>query len=180
MAYEQILVNDAHLTSYDEDYPTRSTENLNWNLHSMLMDMQDAGPWWLNDNNPDTTDCNTIRQAIYDNIKVVFDYAALAITTYRATGTPAIAEPAVGALGRPVLRVYEAAQGVQWQIQALCFQKMYMIYYLWKTEDDPLLIKEYMRDLLNSWPLMDTTIQLSDETGQSFRVFPAWNNIESP
>lgn len=179
MAYTTIEVQDVHVTPYDEDYPTRSTENLNWNLHAQLVNMEDAGPWYMTDQSPSNAERNNLIDWMAGNIERVFEYAQLAVSTYKATGTPAIAEPALNDFQYPSYRQYSRLYDMQFKIFMDCWKVEYMIYYLWKTEDDPLLIKEYLRDLLNAWPLMDTTIELSDETGQSFRVYPSWKNIET-
>ena len=60
-----------------------------------------------------------------------------------------------------------------------CYKMMFMIYYMWKTEEDPLLLKEKLQELLVAWPLQDIAIDLNDETGTQLKVYPQWKNLET-
>ena len=64
------------------------------------------------------------------------------------------------------------------KVMAECYKMMYRIYYLWETEEDPLRIKDYIRDMLLAWPLHDIEIQLNEEAGKSLRVYPVWKDAD--
>lgn len=167
-------------TAYDEDYPTRSTELLNHQLHEMLVDMNDAtGDWRLEDG---LVNSSTTRQAylewIHDLIEDVFDYAEGAIDTYRTSGTPTLSHPAYTDLPLPHLTGYPHRIQEQYKLYQEGMKIMYFIYYMWKTETDPLLLKEKLQELLIAWPLMDTTIDLQTESGQTIRMYPSWKNVD--
>jgi hypothetical protein len=140
--------------------------------------MEDAsGNWYLTDGIPSSTDSTWLQVWIRDQIKVVFDYAESAIDTYRSTGTPTLAEPTSTELSPPST-IYQQFQTIQFRTMLECYKTMYFIYYMWKTEEDPLLLKEKLQELLIAWPLLDTTIELSSELGQQFKVYPSWKNAD--
>ena len=167
------------VTPYDEEYPTRSTELLSAQLHNILVDMNDGGPWSLDDGIPNTSQRAATSDRIILMVGDLFDYAQAGIVNYRDHGSPDLARPASGLISLPRSSIpYKILREMEWGTYRICYEKAFLIYYMWETEEDPLLIKEYLRSLLSSWPLQDTTIELSDQTGQAFRVYPAWNNIE--
>lgn len=179
MGYTSLDVTAPHATAYDEDYPTRSNENYAHSLHNILQDMEDAsGTWYLYDNVPTAAQITGVTGYIHGMIEDVFDYAAGAIDTYRDTGTPTLTEPLVDSLDAPIAYADENLQKILWQTYQQGMKIMYFIYYLWKTEDDPLLLKEKLQELLVAWPLLDTTIELNTETGQSLKFYPSWKNVD--
>jgi len=180
MGYSALAVTAPHATAYDEDYPTRSTENYAHSLHDILQDMEDAaGTWYLTDQNIAAADMQWYEQYIlHANIKTVFEYAEGAIDTYRSTGTPTLVEPAWDDLAGHTTGKYPEMNRLQWENYRDCMKMMYFIYYMWKTEEDPLLLKEKLQELLVAWPLLDTTIELNTETGQSLKFYPSWKNVD--
>jgi len=178
MATTTLVVTAPHATSYDADYPTRSVENYAHALHDILQDMEDAGPWYLGDEIPSTAENLTIRTRMWDMVKAVFDYADTAITGWRASETPGLTEPTATLLEKPVTVKYVLTGQIQWQLWADCMKMLYKIYYMWATEEDPLLLKEKLQELLLAWPLTDMEISLNDTMGQSLRVVPAWKNVD--
>lgn len=178
MAYFTLSVAAPTLSAYDPDNPTQATEELNIQLHNILQDMEDAG-FYIAENRMDTTALQGARSAMRDMTKNVFDYAKSAIHNYRDTGDPNLSEPVYTGVTAPVYTQYHAAAIAQWQHYATCIKIMYMIYYLWETEDDPLLLKEYIRSMLLAWPLQDIQINLADDSGSQLKIFPAWRHIET-
>lgn len=178
MAYSSIAIVAPHVTAYDEDYPTRSTENYSHELHEILQDMEDAGPWYLNDGVINSTQRTTFMEWIHDAIEVVFDYAEGAIDSYRSSGSPTLSKPLFNDIADPPLFAYREFNLLCWKTYQECIKTMYFIYYMWKTEEDPLLLQEKLRELLIAWPLLDTTIELNSDLGQSFKVYPSWKNAD--
>ena len=178
MGYTALNVTAPHATAYDASYPTRSTENYSHALHDILQDMEDAaGIWYLRDNYPTGAELATYTGYIHDMIEDVFDYANGAITTYRATGTPTLSKP-TKSLITAAINIYEPVNNLLLEVYTDCMKMCYKIYYMWKTEDDPLLLKEKLQELLISWPLTDTEIILNEEGGQSMHIVPAWKNVD--
>jgi hypothetical protein len=167
-------------TAYDANYPTRSTELLNHQLHEMIEDMDlAAGVWYLSDNSFTSSEWITLRNSLYNNIKEVFDYADLAITNYRATGSPGLSLPLAADIALPsYTNVYPHFQPALLRHYHDCMAMKFKIYYMWMTEEDPLLLKEKLQELLIAWPLMDTTIDLQTESGQTIRMYPSWKNVD--
>lgn len=179
MGYVDLSVSVApHATAYDEDYPTRNTEQYSNVLHNILQDMDDQGNWWLDDGVPSAGYIATPAERIHDMIEDVFDYAALGIANYRATGNPNLSKPTYTSVGRPGVVVYPDVRQAEWRVYCECLKMMYRIYYLWETEEDPLRIKDYIRDMLIAWPLQDVEIQLNEEAGKSLRVYPVWKDAD--
>ena len=178
MAFTTLSVVAPHATAYDEDYPTRSTENYSHALHEVLQDMEDATNWYLSDQVPATAVRNSIIQKIHDMVEAVFDYAEDAIEGWRATQTPGLSKPTWESIDAPLINVYSKFALIEYQVWSDCIKKMYMIYYMWETEEDPLLFKEKLQELLIAWPLLDTTIELNSELGQEFKVYPSWKNAD--
>jgi len=179
MASTTLAVTAPHATAYDSDWPTRSTENYSHTLHDILQDMEDEGTWYLTDETPATSDINTICTYIHDVINDVFDYCEGAIDTYRSTGTPTLSEPTVTSpIAKPGFRLYPQINSRLLQLYAEGMKICYFVYYMWKTEEDPLLLKEKLQELLVAWPLTDTQITLNEEGGQTLRVTPAWKNVD--
>lgn len=178
MSYFNLVTDLPHATAYDAAFPTRSTENYAHQLHEILVDMDDAGYWWITDNTPSDGELGLHQAWIRNAVKVVFDYAEGAISTFRATGTPTLAEPTTNEIAIHYGAQYPELQKQQLYIISACYKIMYLIYYMWKTEDDPLLLKEKLTELLISWPLTDTEIILSEEGGSQLRVVPAWKNVD--
>ena len=179
MSYIDLSVAAPHATPYDSEYPTRSTENYSHALHTVLKNMDDYGSWFLSDGCIATGHHVSLKTDVRTMIKVVFDYAAGAIETYRENGTPTLSEPTVAMLGGLSFQnalPFVAEKAVQLWIN--CYTMLYKIYYMWKTEDDPLLLKEKLQELLVAWPLTDTEITLNEEGGQTLKIVPAWKNID--
>jgi hypothetical protein len=178
MAYSTLAVTAPHATAYDSSYPTRSTENYAHGLHEILQDMEDVGPWYVQDGVPGTSHWNVLKTKIYDMIDSVFELASDAITAYRTTGDPALPTKAEALVSTPYRSVYPKHNAIQMQVWVECQKMIHKIYYLWETEDDPLLLKEKLQELLISWPLTDTEVILNEEGGQSLHVVPAWKNVD--
>jgi len=179
MGNTTLAVTAPHATPYDADYPTRSTENYSHALHDILQDMEDAtGEWYLSDGVTSSAELNLFMERVHDNIETVFNYAEGAIDTYRATGTATLTAPAWDDLLLPYYRFYPEVHMLGLNNYNECMKMMYFIYYMWKTEEDPLLLKEKLQELLIAWPLLDTTIELSSELGQQFKVYPSWKNAD--
>jgi hypothetical protein len=179
MGYTALNVTAPHATAYDSDYPTRSTENYAHNLHTILQDMEDAGgTWTLSDGLTNNTTRDSYLADWMGMIEDVWDYAEGAIDTYRATGTPTLSKPTVSTIAKPVMGSYEKLNRKSFDLWISCHKVMWAIYYMWKTEDDPLLLKEKLQELLVAWPLTDTEVILNEEGGQSLHVHPAWKNVD--
>ena len=179
MSYAALDVTAPHATAYDEDYPTRSTENYAHALHDILQDMEDAsGTWYLSDGNVLSATQNVLTGYIHDMIEDVFDYAEGAIDTYRNTGTPVLAHPTKTTIRLPGESVYQAWSAPLAECYISCMKVCYLVYYMWKTEEDPLLLKEKLQELLIAWPLLDTTVELNSDLGQQFKIYPSWKNAD--
>jgi len=179
MGYTTVDVTAPHGTAYDEDYPTRSTENYAHSLHNILQDMEDAaGDWYLTDGYPSTAHTTAFLENLHDNIEVVFDYADSAITEHRAEESITLSKPVYDDLSWGVIGLYPVYAKAVLDNYKECMQMMYKIYYMWKTEEDPLLLKEKLQELLVAWPLTDTEITLNEEGGQTMRITPAWKNVD--
>lgn len=180
MGYTTLSVILPHATPYDEAYPTRSMENYSHALHEILQDMEDAGgSWYLTDGNVSSTTQALHTGWIHDMIEDVFDYAASAIEQHRLGFPPGLAKPTKTLVRTPGECVYPLIQAKHYDCYIACMQMCYKIYYMWETEEDPLLLKEKLTELLISWPLTDTEIFLNEEAGQSLRVIPAWKNVDT-
>ena len=178
MAYTSLSVAAPHETAFDEDYPTRSTENYSHALHEILQDMEDAGPWYIWDNYLATAQRTAFNTFVHDAIEDVFDYAEDAISSYRSTGDPTLSKPTLTSIGNQPAFVMDCFNNEATKIYTSCMKMLYFIYYMWETEEDPLLLKEKLQELLIAWPLLDTTIELNSELGQSFKVYPSWKNAD--
>jgi len=179
MGYTTLAVTAPHATAYDEDYPTRSTENYAHALHNILQDMEDAvGDWYLHDDYTNATTHANAFARIHDMIEDAFDYVEAAIDTYRSTGTPTLAKPTKTTIAAPYQWFGEHLNKAQWECYTQCMKVCYFAYYMWKTEEDPLLLKEKLQELLLAWPLTDTEITLNEEGGQTMRITPAWKNVD--
>lgn len=179
MSYINMIVDVApNATAYDEDYPTRSTELYNHTLHELLVDMDDGGSWYLNDKCPSSSEWASYRETACAVIEDVFDYADLAITTHRTPGTPALSKPAHSSLPGPIVFIYDIFNEAYTKLYTEAYKFMWFIYYMWMTEEDPLLLKEKLQELLIAWPLMDTTIDLQTESGQTIRMYPSWKSVD--
>ena len=179
MGYTVLNVTAPHATAYDADYPTRSTENYSHQLHEILQDMEDAaGIWYIQDDYVNSsTDLGVLSGYVHDMIEEVFDYAEGAIDTYRATGTPVLSKPTKTTVTIQTSLYTDWAKTLM-ECYASCMKVCYLVYYMWKTEEDPLLLKEKLQELLVAWPLLDTTIELQNDMGQSFKVYPSWKNCD--
>jgi len=179
MAHFTLSINAPTLSAYDPDNPTQATEELNLQLHNVLQDMEDSG-WKLDDDKLVGGAWTTIESNIFTALKVVHDYAALAITNYRDHGTPDIAVPTTASLSALNYNGdYAFVAKFQLTLWKQCYSMLLAIYYLWQTEEDPLRIKDYIRDMLMAWPLQDIAIDLNDETGTSLKIYPQWKNLET-
>jgi hypothetical protein len=173
-----LAVDAPHATAYDEEFPTRSNENYSHALHEILQGMEDAGPWYIFSEYTSGDDATQIRSWIRSTIQVVFNYAKSAIVNYRAGNPPGLAEPAYTMLPSMTFRGRKEFDRAWLRLEAECMKMMYKIYYLWETEEDPLRIKDYIRDMLIAWPLQDVEISLQEEGGQKLRVYPVWKDID--
>jgi hypothetical protein len=166
------------LSAYDPDNPTQATEELNLALHNMLVAMESAG-WKMSDDIPATSDIEGALYYCFGIISGVFDYADQAITNFRAKDPTGLSEPLITTITVPTPSVYPELTRLMMEHWLLGIKALYFIYYLWETEDDPLRVKDFIRDMLIAWPLLDTTIELRDEGGSALRVFPQWRNLET-
>jgi len=178
MASFTLAVTAPHATAYDSDYPTRSTENYSHALHDVLQDMEDAG-FKVADGSLLSAERTNLKNAIHDSIEGVFDYAEDAIQGWRASSDPGLTKPSVATT---TLTWYYT--NVQWinefylKLHAETYRMKYLIYYMWETEVDPLLLKEKLQELLIAWPLTDLTVELNTEAGQEMKVYPSWKNVD--
>jgi hypothetical protein len=179
MAYSSLSVTAPTGTTYDPENPTQGTEELNMTLHAILQDMEDAGLWYLHDDYVGATPQTNATQRIHDMIEDAFDYVEGAIDTYRENGTPTLAKPTATTIVAPYQWFQEHLNKAQWECYTQCMKVCYFAYYMWKTETDPLRVKDYIRDMLLAWPLQDVTIDLADDGGSQIKLYPQWNNIES-
>lgn len=177
MAYFALSIDAPTLSAYDPDNPTQATEELNIQLHNIIQDMEDAG-FYLSDNVPSTADRTTILGYMRGNIQAVYTYAKNAISSFRSTGDPDISAPTTGLLTAPTLVQHFIFQREQLEIYLQCWKALWVIYYLWDSEEDPLRIKDYIRDMLLAWPLQDIQINLADDSGSQMKIFPAWRGLE--
>lgn len=178
MSLLSLNVTEPHATPYDSEHPTRSTENYSHALHDILQDMEDAGPWYIFDGVPVSQQITNMKAQVFIMLEAVFDYAAGAIETYRETGTATLAKPSYVNL-TPLDLIYTPAFGaINAKLYVECASMMWKVYYMWKTEEDPLLLKEKLQELLVAWPLTDTEIILSEEGGQTLKIVPAWKNVD--
>ena len=179
MAHTKVEITTApNSTAYDASYPTRSTELYCNQVHNVLQDLDDAGDWWISDRVPSATTQNDIETWVHDTIEDVFDYAAQAIEDHRAEDEISITKPTKTSISEPTVWLYNLYTPWMWKHYADCMRYMYLIYYMWKTENDPLLLKEKLQELLIAWPLQDTTIELNEDMGQQFKVYPSWKSAE--
>lgn len=178
MAYFTLVIpNEPNATAYDEAYPTRSTELYSHALHNIIQDMDDNA-WILDDGKPSSTQMASIELFINTCLEAVYDYAANALTNFRDHGTPDVVKPTTALLGYSgYLASYTWGNRSLYQIYWRCYSAIWAIYFLWKFED-PIRLKEYIRDLLLAWPLNDVTVELNTEAGQNMRVYPSWAGIE--
>lgn len=161
---------------YDDEFPTQNNELLAAQIHNTLQDMEDE--YWRIGAGPTDYYQAIMRSGIRDQIKVVFDYAKTAIHNFRTIGVPGISEPTAALFSTiSYSDTYPETTGPCIQLYIECMKMMYRIYYLWQTEEDPLRIKDYIRDMLIAWPLMDTTIALKDEGGSELRIYPSWSEF---
>ena len=180
MAYTALSIVAPTLSEYDPDNPTQATEELNLALHNILQDMEDAtGTWYLTDGVPTAADAAFFFGYVHDVIEDVFDYAKGAIETYRSTGTPTLAKPTKTTISNFSVIWYPLWSAEAFKVYAEGLKMCYLIYYMWKTETDPLRVKDYIRDMLLAWPLQDIAIDLNDETGTSLKIYPQWKNLET-
>lgn len=178
MAHTPLVVTAPHATPYDATYPTRSTENYAHALHEILQDMEDVS-WDISDENITTTDIENFTYYWNGMMNHVFDYAAQAIDEHRDEVTITIAEPEYDDMSIP----HAYIKFNPWYLKFCdvwidCMKMKWKIFYMWKTESDPLLLKEKLTELLIAWPLTDTEITLNEEGGQSMRIVPAWKNVD--
>lgn len=179
MSYAILSVTAPTLSAYDPDNPTQATEELNLQLHNILQDMEDNG-FYVNDGRLSTTLMNFHQASIRNCVKVVFDYAASAIEDFRAEDPIGLAEPSTTEFANfTYAEYYPFLSNFQNKVFLECYKMMYLIYYMWKTETDPLRIKDYIRDMLLAWPLQDISIDLKDEGGSQLRVYPTWSELET-
>ena len=135
MSYTSLAVTAPHATAYDEDYPTRSTENYAHSLHNILQDMEDAtGGWYLHDGYPSAAHITAIEAWIRDAVKVVFDYAESAIEEHRAEQTITLSEPSTTEFDPPPNYLYPVFQEIELKLETECYKTMYLIYYLWNLK----------------------------------------------
>lgn len=178
MAFTSLVCAPPHATAYDEAYPTRSTENYAHALHIILEDMKDAG-WSIDDGEWSNSHANTFAALMRTNIKTVFDYAKQAITNHRASTPTGLSEPVYSDVyWSSATQTYKFFKKALYNNAHECIAMMYKIYYMWETEEDPLLIKEKLQELLIAWPLTDTEIILNEEGGSKIRVVPAWKDVD--
>lgn len=164
-------------TGYDDSLPTRNNELLAAQIHNTIQDMGDSGFWYLYDGVNNATDKTEIKTNIRTWVKAVFDYALSAIQQFRASGTVTLVEPTASDFGNPWHDFELPAAQMQWDLWKECMKMKYLIYYLWQSEEDPLRVKDYIRDMLIAWPLLDTTISLKDEGGSELKIYPSWNEF---
>jgi hypothetical protein len=179
MAYTLLSIDAPTLLGYDSENPTQATEELNLQLHNVLQDMEDAGVWYMSDECPPTAHADTAGSYIVANYKITFLYAKQAIENHRAGSPTGLAEPNHDDYYWTISYPYIYVRKALFQSAMEAVQMAWKIYYMWETEDDPLLIKDYIRDMLLAWPLQDISIDLKDEGGSSLRVYPQWNNLET-
>jgi len=180
MAYQALSVTAPTLSAYDPDNPTQATEELNLALHNILKDMDDAtGTWWLSDGVMTTGQSAPHRASVVAMIGAVFDYCEGAISTYRDTGTATLTRPINTTIPTPYVSGCPGPDDILNQVYIQCQKVCHFVYYLWKTETDPLRVKDFIRDMLMAWPLQDIAIDLNDETGTQLKVYPQWKNLET-
>jgi len=165
-------------TAYDSSYPTRSTELYCNVMHNLLQDMDDQGDFWAVDGVMETGVRSAVYEWWHDTIEEVFDYADTAISDHRTPQTISISKPTKTSVTLPTITVYPEYEVRMWDHYAYCMKMMYLIYYMWKTETDPLLLKEKLQELLVAWPLHDITVELNEDMGQQFKVYPSWKSAE--
>lgn len=167
-----------HGTAYDVDHPTRSTENYSHAMQSLLEDLSDASPWKIADGIPSSGFKSNERAYLFGVAEDVFDYAEQAINDHRAEETISITKPIVTSIATPPEMYDSAANANLTNAYNSGMKMLWLIYYMWKTEEDPLLLKEKLQELLIAWPLQETTIELADDLGQQFKIYPSWKNAD--
>ena len=175
--YSQLTPPDA--TAYDASYPTRSTELYSNECHQILATMSSNG-FLFDDGIPEGADRDNILANIRDMVSDVTVYATAAITNFRDHGSPDLLPPDENTITLPLISYYREPQQLLLSLYAKSISVCWTLYYLWCTEEDPLRIKDYIRDMLLAYPLNDLTIALNEEGGSSIRIFPSWNEIEAP
>lgn len=165
-------------TAYASDNPTRSTELYCNQVHNVLQDMDDAGDWYMRDDAYGPSVRDACATYVHEIVEDVYDYAASAIEDHRAEDPIGLTKPTTTTLTKPTGTYYPLLDEIKWRVYTEAFKIMFFIYYMWKTEEDPLLIKEKLRELLVAWPLLDTTIELASDLGQQFKVYPSWKNAD--
>jgi len=179
MPYLVLSIDAPTLSAYDPDNPTQATEELNLQLHNILQDMEDSS-WKLNDGVISAGHWTTFGTWLVAQLGVVFDYAAQAIADHRADDPISIIRPTASAIpAHTYVSYYPSINTFMMKFLADCYKMMFMIYYMWKTEEDPLLLKEKLQELLVAWPLQDIAIDLNDETGTQLKVYPQWKHLET-
>jgi len=172
MAYATLVVTAPTGTTYDSENPTQGTEELNMTLHAILQDMEDAG-FLLNDGTIEAGHWTTLENWIVSQLDIVFDYAAQAIEDHRNEDPISITIPTASKLAAHTYNAYyPSVNAFSMNFLTDCYKMLFMIYYMWKTETDPLRLKDYIRDMLLAWPLQDITLDLSDDGGNQIRVHP--------
>lgn len=178
MAHISLSIDAPTLSAYDPDNPTQATEELNLQLHNILQDMETAG-WYLEDMRIDDTDLTNWKSVSFGMMQDVFSYAADAIASFRSTGDPDLAAPLAGDISNWTAWASSPLVGRALDLWISCMKIKHLIYYMWETEEDPLRVKDYIRDLLISWPLTDLTVELKDEGGSELKIYPSWKNLET-
>lgn len=167
-----------HATAYDADNPTRSTENYSNAMHNILQDMDDNGSWQFSDNIPSSGYRTAERAYCFGVAEDVFDYAEQAIENHRAEEEISITKPIVTSLVTPPEMGCTEHNVMLAKVYDQGMRMLFLIYYMWKTETDPLLLKEKLQELLIAWPLLETTVELADDLGQQFKIYPSWKNAD--
>lgn len=178
MAYFTLSIAAPTLSAYDPDNPTQATEELNLQLHNILQDMED-GSWYLSDEVYTAAEGTYFRQYAHYVCQTVFNYAKSAIVAYRSETPIPLTEPTYNSFSPPSGMVCKFLQQKAFDMFTQGMKMLYFIYYMWKTEEDPVRIKDYIRDMLLAWPLQDISIDLKDEGGSQLRVYPTWNELET-
>ena len=180
MAHFTFSFEAPHATAYDPDYPTRSTENYSHAMHELLEELENTGDsWYIQNDLPKANYMDTFAGYYHDAIEAVYDYAEGAIDTYRSSGTPTLTKPtAISPITKPSTAYYPSLIEKGFAVYTECLKVCYFIYYMWKTEEDPLLFKEKLRELLLAWPLTDLTVELNTEAGQEMKIYPSWKNVD--
>lgn len=169
-------VNSPSAAGYDEDYPTRNQELLADELLRLLNDCSDASFRFFDGINTEVQNPQW-AEWIHDTTEIVRKYAEEAIADYRAQDPIGIAEP-----------TWETIPWILWTVPPMqdsfmkhwvrCNTALHVIYYMWKSEVDPLRIRDYLIDTLLTVPLNDVTVDLKEDSGAQIKVYPTFQTVD--